>query len=120
EAGLESGHSPADQLFRELEGSAGRRLRQCLQGAVGALPEVRRWRRLVPLESARRREGCAARGTWTQELAPAKMARRAEAETMKRDTLLSIKLPAADGRMEQYAVREPRQFTRPSRAFTRK
>jgi len=39
---------------------------------------------------------------------------------MKRDTLLSIKLPAADGRMEQYAVREPRQFTRPSRAFTRK
>src|SRR5690349_9934635 len=39
---------------------------------------------------------------------------------MKRDTLLSIKLPSADGRMEQYAVREPQQFARPQRAFTRK
>ena len=39
---------------------------------------------------------------------------------MKRDTLLSIKLPTADGRMEQYAVREPQQFARPKRAFTRK
>jgi hypothetical protein len=39
---------------------------------------------------------------------------------MKRDTLLSIKLPSADGRMEHYAVREPQQFARPQRAFTRK
>jgi len=39
---------------------------------------------------------------------------------MKRDTLLSIKLPTADGGMEQYAVREPQQFARPKRAFTRK
>ena len=39
---------------------------------------------------------------------------------MKRDTLLSIRLPTADGRMELYAVREPQQFARPKRAFTRK
>jgi hypothetical protein len=39
---------------------------------------------------------------------------------MKRDTLLSIKLPSADGRLEQYAVREPQEFARPTRAFTRK
>src|SRR3954466_3552301 len=39
---------------------------------------------------------------------------------MKRDTLLSIKLPAANGRLEDYAVREPKQFQRPKRAFTRK
>jgi hypothetical protein len=38
---------------------------------------------------------------------------------MKRDTLLTIKLPKAGG-FEQYAVREPRQFRKPARAFTRK
>jgi hypothetical protein len=39
---------------------------------------------------------------------------------MKRDTILTIKLPAASGRLEEYAVREPKQFTRPKRPFTRK
>jgi hypothetical protein len=39
---------------------------------------------------------------------------------MKRDTLLSIKLPTADGRMEDYAVREPQKFERPAKPFTRK
>jgi len=39
---------------------------------------------------------------------------------MKRDTLITIKLPSADGRMKQCAVREPQQFARPRRAFTRK
>ncbi|MGE5130757.1 MAG: DUF993 family protein, partial [Sphingomonadaceae bacterium] len=39
---------------------------------------------------------------------------------MKRDTILSIDLPAASGRMEPYAVREPKRFARPSRAFTRR
>jgi hypothetical protein len=38
---------------------------------------------------------------------------------MKRDTILSIKLPRGD-RMEDYAVREPRQFTKPAQPFTRK
>ena len=38
---------------------------------------------------------------------------------MKRDTILSIKLPRAD-RMEDYAVREPRQFKKPTQPFTRK
>ena len=38
---------------------------------------------------------------------------------MKRDAILSIKLPAADGRMEDYSVREPRRFEKPSRPFTR-
>src|SRR5882762_2575843 len=39
---------------------------------------------------------------------------------MKRDILLTIKLPAASGAMEDYAVREPKQFERPKRPFTRK
>src|SRR5919108_359478 len=38
---------------------------------------------------------------------------------MKRDTLLTIKLPTAAGRMEDYAVREPKEFVRPKRPFTR-
>jgi hypothetical protein len=39
---------------------------------------------------------------------------------MKRDTLLRVKLPTADGRMEDYAVREPMSFAKPSKPFTRK
>jgi len=38
---------------------------------------------------------------------------------MKRDAILSIRLPAADGRMEDYSVREPRLFKKPSRPFNR-
>ena len=38
---------------------------------------------------------------------------------MKRDAILSIKLPAEGGRLEDYSVREPREFKRPSRPFTR-
>jgi len=39
---------------------------------------------------------------------------------MKRDTIVTLKLPAADGKLEPYAVREPRRFTRPARPFTRR
>jgi hypothetical protein len=39
---------------------------------------------------------------------------------MKRDTLLTLKLPRPGGGFEQYAVREPRVFEKPKRAFTRK
>src|ERR671936_1048181 len=39
---------------------------------------------------------------------------------MKRDTILTLGLPAAGGKLEDYAVREPKQFERPKRAFTRK
>jgi hypothetical protein len=38
---------------------------------------------------------------------------------MKRDTILTIKLPRA-GRLEDYAVREPSGFSKPSKPFTRK
>ena len=38
---------------------------------------------------------------------------------MKRDTILSIKLPRGD-RLEDYAVREPRRFEKPGKPFTRK
>jgi len=38
---------------------------------------------------------------------------------MKRDTILSIRLPTDKGPQE-YAVREPRQFKRPTKPFTRK
>ena len=39
---------------------------------------------------------------------------------MKRDTLLTLKLPKAGGGFEHYAVREPRVFEKPKRPFTRK
>jgi Protein of unknown function (DUF993) len=39
---------------------------------------------------------------------------------MKRDTLLTIKLPAPGGVLEDYAVREPKSFRKPSKAFTRR
>src|SRR5205807_1816720 len=48
------------------------------------------------------------------------VAGRAAAETMKRDTILTIKLPAAGGTLEDYAVREPKSFRRPSKPFTRR
>jgi hypothetical protein len=38
---------------------------------------------------------------------------------MKRDTILSLKLPTASG-LQEYAVREPRKFDRPKKPFTRK
>jgi hypothetical protein len=38
---------------------------------------------------------------------------------MKRDTILSIKLPVEGRTLETYAVREPRRFERPVRPFTR-
>jgi hypothetical protein len=38
---------------------------------------------------------------------------------MNRDTILTIKLPRENG-LEDYAVREPRRFEKPKRAFTRK
>src|SRR5437588_11727465 len=39
---------------------------------------------------------------------------------MKRDTILTIKLPLPSGAMEDYAVREPKRFDKPKRPFTRK
>ena len=39
---------------------------------------------------------------------------------MKRDQILTIKLPAAGGKLVDYSVREPRVFAKPSRPFTRK
>ena len=37
---------------------------------------------------------------------------------MKRDTILTLKLPRG-GALEDYAVREPKQFKRPAGPFTR-
>src|SRR3989442_10918736 len=39
---------------------------------------------------------------------------------MKRDTILTIKLPGAGGSLEDYAVREPKSFRRPPKPFTRR
>ena len=38
---------------------------------------------------------------------------------MKRDTILTLRLPTAKG-LQEYAVREPRKFDRPTKPFTRK
>jgi hypothetical protein len=38
---------------------------------------------------------------------------------MKRDAIHTIALPAYDGKLEPYQVREPRRFDKPSRPFTR-
>src|SRR5205814_2235522 len=61
-----------------------------------------------------------ARGAGLEELAAEKVARCAEAESMKRDTILAIKLPGAGGSLEDYAVREPKSFRRPAKPFTRR
>src|SRR5687767_11086182 len=115
---MESGHPAADQLLRGLGRSAQRELRQCVQGAVGALPQARRRRRRIPLEPARRCERRAACRARPEELEAEEVAGRTEAEIMKRDTILTLKLPTGTGPQE-YAVREPRQFAKPTRAFTR-
>ena len=39
---------------------------------------------------------------------------------MKRDAILTIGLPQAGGRMQDYSVREPRRFEPPSKPFTRR
>ncbi len=39
---------------------------------------------------------------------------------MKRDAILTIKLPVAGGALASYQVREPRQFAKPARAYTRR
>jgi len=39
---------------------------------------------------------------------------------MKRDAIQTIVLPVASGKAEPYQVREPRQFAKPSKPFTRK
>jgi hypothetical protein len=39
---------------------------------------------------------------------------------MKRDTILTIKLPGVGGSLEDYAVREPKSFRRPPKPFTRR
>jgi hypothetical protein len=46
------------------------------------------------------------------------MAGRSGVEGMKRDTILTLRLPTAKGPQE-YAVREPRKFERPTMPFTR-
>ncbi len=46
------------------------------------------------------------------------MAGRAEAQAVKRDTALTLKLPRGSA-LEDYAVREPKQFKRPAGPFTR-
>jgi hypothetical protein len=39
---------------------------------------------------------------------------------MKRDTILTIDLPTTEGKLAAYPVREPRQFQKPAKPFTRK
>src|SRR3954447_3116845 len=39
---------------------------------------------------------------------------------MKRDTILTIQLPSASGTLEDYAVRAPAAFEKPTKPFTRK
>jgi Protein of unknown function (DUF993) len=46
------------------------------------------------------------------------MARRAKVETMRRDTILTLKLPRG-GSLEDYAVREAMHFKKPAGPFTR-
>src|SRR5688572_10022391 len=82
---------------------------------MGAFPQAHRRRRAVPLEPARGRQGRAARRAWPEELEATKMAGRSEAQAMKRDTVLTIRLPTGD-----YAVREPGHFEKPKALFNRR
>src|SRR5688572_7580518 len=86
---------------------------------MGAFPPPRRRGARLALGAARGREGRAARGARTEELEAEEMARRAAAQGMKRDTLLTIKLPVGGG-TEEFPIHEPGKFDRPGRSFTRK
>src|SRR5579859_2949098 len=86
---------------------------------MGAVPQARRRRGRFQRGTARGRQGCATRRAGPQELEQPQVAQRSGAEGMKRDTILSIRLPVAGDRLEDYPVREPRNFARPARAFTR-
>src|SRR5215217_4093378 len=88
---MEPGHPAADRLLRRLDGSARRELRQCVQGAVGAVPQARRRRGQVPLEPARSGEGRAARRAGAEELEAEEVARRAEAQIMKTDAGMRLR-----------------------------
>jgi len=90
-----------------------------LQGAVGAVSQARRRRRRLPLGLLQGAKGVQL-AELAEELAAEEVVGRTGAEIMKRDTMLTIKLPAAGGTLEDYAVREPKSFRRPSKAFTRR
>jgi uncharacterized protein DUF993 len=47
------------------------------------------------------------------------MAGRPQAQAMKRDPILTIKLPSAKG-LEEFPIHEPRAFRKPTKPFTRK
>ena len=69
---------------------------------MGALPQARRRRGQVPLEPARGRQRRAARRAGAEELEAEEVAGRAEAQAMKRDRILTIKLPSPGG-LEEFA-----------------
>ena len=84
QAGLEPGHSAADRFFRGLAGSARQRADgECVQGAMGAVPQARGRRRRIPLGPHGRCARRAARGTRPQKLEAAQMDGRARTERLK-------------------------------------
>ena len=80
EAGVESRRAADDRFLRHVAARSGQsRLRQRVQGRVGALPAARRRGRPVPVEPAGGREGRAARRARLAKLARAPLRRRSAA-----------------------------------------
>src|SRR5947208_1703274 len=74
---------------------------------MGAVLAACRARRAVPVGSARRRQGRAARGTRAQELGRAALGRCPRAEGL---IMASVKLPIAAGLIELYRTKNPSPF----------
>src|SRR5690606_30614641 len=115
EAGLEPRRAQPHRLPRRLDdGAHERRLRQRLQGAVGALPQARRLGRAVPVDVAGGRARRAAGRARPHLVAPEALGGRRGAAAVSRELVL----PRRDGRLERYAPRlEGPEWPRPAAPF---
>src|SRR6185312_5403893 len=105
EARVESRRAADDRLPRHLAEDAGEpRVRQCVQGRVGAVPAPCRRGRPVSLEPAGGRQRRAARRAGDAQLDRATHARRTAARGVTA-TMRTLDLPDATGQLTRYALR---------------
>src|SRR5690606_16526115 len=115
QAGLEPRPAAADRLRRRMAGSARqRRVRQCVQGAVGVVHPPRGRGRAVPVEPARRRQGRATGRSRPAIVARAALGRPRRAAGLTEAAMPTLTLPATDGALRPFTLSAPRGF--PQRA----
>src|SRR5690606_19577509 len=114
----ESGRAEDHRLLRGVGGGARQhRLRQRLQGAVGAVPAARRRGRPVEIHAGRGRQGRAARPVRAGELAQPPLGRRAPSGDL---TMASVTLPTASGGTAVLTLAPPRRHPVDPTRFSRR